>query len=78
MYFYQKARESVLVDLLAIHTNRLTQLMIKGETYPGEYNSCKRTIQLIQREIIYKGQIDLNTVLSKDPFNQSTGSSKQN
>ena len=41
-----------LVDLLVIHTNRLTQIMIYGETYVGEYEICKRTIELVQQEII--------------------------
>jgi len=26
--------------------------MIYGETYVGEYNICKRTIELVQQEII--------------------------
>ena len=39
------------MDLLMIHTNRFTRIMIHGETYVGEYNVCKRTIELIQAEI---------------------------
>ena len=56
MYYYEKVRQSVLMDLLAMHTNRLTQIMIKGESYPGEYDSCKLTIELIQKEIGYKNR----------------------
>ena len=40
--------------MLVIHTNRLTQIMIYGETYGGEYEICKRTIELVQNEIIFR------------------------
>jgi hypothetical protein len=52
MYQYRKLKDPELIDLLAIHTNRLTQIMIHGETYIGEYDVCKRTIELLQGEII--------------------------
>lgn len=56
MYFYHKVDDSVLLDLLAIHTNRLTQIMIYGETYTGEYNASKRTLELLQNEIISRNK----------------------
>lgn len=52
MYLHRKLENRELVDLLAIHTNRLTQIMMYGETYGGEYKICKRTIELIQAEIL--------------------------
>jgi hypothetical protein len=52
MYQHRKLNDPELIDLLAIHTNRLTQIMIHGETYIGEYDVCKRTIELLQSEII--------------------------
>jgi len=52
MYLHRKLENPELIDLLVIHTNRLTQIMIYGETYFGEYEICKRTIELIQNEII--------------------------
>jgi len=51
MYLHRKLENPELIDLLVIHTNRLTQIMIHGETYVGEYKVCKRTIELIQAEI---------------------------
>ena len=51
MYLHRKLESPELMDLLAIHTNRFTQIMIHGETYVGEYKVCKRTIELIQDEI---------------------------
>ena len=61
MYYYEKVRQSVLIDLLAMHTNRLTQIMINGESYPGEYDSRKLTIELIQKEIRYKNSANFST-----------------
>ena len=52
MYLHRKLENPELIDLLVIHTNRLTQIMIYGETYVGEYEICKRTIELVQQEII--------------------------
>ena len=52
MYLHRKLDNPELIDLLVIHTNRLTQIMIYGETYVGEYEICKRTIELVQSEII--------------------------
>ena len=51
MYLHRKLENSELIDLLVIHTNRLTQMMTYGETYIGEYEICKRTIELVQNEI---------------------------
>jgi len=52
MYLHRKLENRELIDLLVIHTNRLTQIMIYGETYFGEYEICKRTIELVQSEIL--------------------------
>ena len=52
MYLHRKLDNPELIDLLVIHTNRLTQIMIYGETYFGEYEICKRTIELVQSEIL--------------------------
>jgi len=51
MYLHRKLENPELMDLLVIHTNRFIQIMIHGETYGGEYDVCKRTIELIQAEI---------------------------
>ncbi|HET9278588.1 MAG TPA: hypothetical protein VFN95_10380 [Flavitalea sp.] len=52
MDFYRDADDFVLLDLLAEHTNRLTQMMICGESYKGEYKASRRTVELLQDEII--------------------------
>ena len=60
MYLHRKLENPELMDLLVIHTNRFTQIMIHGETYVGEYNVCKRTIELIQGEILSRQPYYLN------------------
>ena len=62
MHLHRKLDDSELIDLIAIHTNRLTQIMIYGETYPGEYDACRRTIELIQNEVLSRRGFYLNTV----------------
>lgn len=52
MLLHRKLEDSELFDLLAIHTNRLTQIMIYGESYNGEYDACRRTIEMIQNEVL--------------------------
>ena len=51
MYLHRKLENPELIDLLVVHTNRFTRILIHGETYVGEYEVCKRTIELIQDEI---------------------------
>lgn len=69
MYLHRKLEDSELMDLLAAHTNRLTQIMIVGESYVGEYDVCRRTIELIQNEILARRGFYLNTDYS-DGFKQ--------
>ena len=60
MHLHRKLEDSELIDLIAIHTNRLTQIMIYGETYTGEYDACRRTIELIQNEVLLRRGFYLN------------------
>lgn len=63
MYLHRKLEDSELIDLLAVHTNRLTQIMIFGESYKGEYDTCRRTIELIQNEVLARRGFYINTTL---------------
>lgn len=56
MYFYHKVDDSVLLDLLTIHTNRLTQILIYGESYSGEYRACKKVLELLQDEFMSRSK----------------------
>ena len=71
MYLHRKLRNPELIDLLVIHTNRFTQIMIHGETYDGEYEVCKRTIELIQQEILSRQPHCLTPSFSSGQFNNS-------
>ena len=62
MDFFRTADDFVLLDLLAEHTNRLTQMMIYGETYKGEYSAAKHTVELLQDEIITRRGFYVNPV----------------
>ena len=57
------------MDLLVIHTNRFTQIMIHGETYTGEYEVCKRTIELVQAEILSRQPYYRGSLISGQPGN---------
>ena len=61
MYLHRKLEDTELIDLLAIHTNRLTQIMIFGESYKSEYDTCRRTIELIQNEVLARRGFYINT-----------------
>ena len=71
MDFYQKADDSALLDLLAVHTNRLTQIMIYGETHQGEYIVSKRIVELLQNEIVTRRGFYVSTASSNKTFTQS-------
>ena len=66
MYLHRKLEDSELIDLLAAHTNRLTQIMIFGESYSGEYDTCRRTIELIQNEVLERRGFYLNNIYSEN------------
>ena len=69
MYLHRKLENLELIDLLVIHTNRLTQIMIYGESYVGEYEICKRTIELVQSEIISRPPYLMKPVFINGKFN---------
>jgi len=70
MYLHRKLENPELLDLLAIHTHRLTQIMIYGESYMGEYKTCRRTIELIQNEVVSRPGFYRNITSYKEGFNQ--------
>ncbi len=72
MYLHRKLEDTELIDLLAVHTNRLTQIMMLGEAYDGEYDACRRTIELIQNEILARRGFYINTVYTNDLKNHDS------
>lgn len=70
MLLHRKLEDSEMYDLLAIHTNRLTQIMIYGESYAGEYDTCRRTIEMIQNEVLARRGFYVNPKSHRDNFRQ--------
>ena len=70
MHLHPKLEDPELIDLLAIHTNRFTQMMIYGETYIGEYDICRRTIELIQNEIHSRRGLHIKSASYRKSFNR--------
>jgi hypothetical protein len=63
----QTLEMSELLDMLAEHTTRYTQMMSDGTT-KEEYESCKTLISAIQEEILRRKQsFEENTSISGEP-----------
>jgi hypothetical protein len=72
MYLNRKLEDPDLIDLLAVHTNRLTQMMIYGENYKGEYDTRRRIIEALQNEIQFRRALYITSVSSNKNFNRSS------
>ena len=70
MYRHRKLENPELIDLLAMQTKRLMQIMFYGETFFGEYEVCKQTIELIQDEILARRNYISHPAINSN-FNQS-------
>ena len=65
MYLHRSLGDQELIDLLALHTNRLSQIKMYGERFRGEYDTCMRTIEVIQEEINSRYEYTLKPVINK-------------
>ena len=52
--FYGKVYRSVLFDLLKIYTRKFIKILLRGEQYAGEYKSCKDSLEMIQKQLLWK------------------------
>ena len=52
--FYGKVYRSVLFDLLKIYTRKFIKILLRGEQYAGEYTSCKDSLEMIQKQLLWK------------------------
>ena len=75
MFLHHNLDNSELADLLAVHTNRLMQIIFYGENYTGEYHTCKTTIEIIQKEIMSRQAYHLNPLVNQG---QTASFKKQN
>ena len=50
--FYNKIYKSVLFDRFTEQTRKFIKILLRGEKYPGEYKSCKNTLEMIQKQLL--------------------------
>ena len=49
--FYGKIYRSVLFELLRGYTRQFIKILLNGEQFPGEYKSCKDSLEMIQKQL---------------------------
>jgi len=69
---FQNFETSVLVDLLARHTQRLTELFNHGHL-TAEYEDCKKMIRELQSEIIRRKNATLHSSNTSDNLSLESG-----
>ena len=52
--FYEKIYKSVLFDQFTEQTRKFIKILLKGERYPGEYKSCKDSLEMIQKQLLWE------------------------
>jgi hypothetical protein len=50
--FYKTIYKSVLFEQFTRQTRRFIKVLLRGEQYPGEYISCKNTLEMIQKQLL--------------------------
>lgn len=74
MYPYQHLERSEVMDMLAKHTARLTEMMREGSCIK-EYNSCKEAIENLLLEISFRDiECDMSPSLDKQNINTASHS----
>ena len=52
--FYEKIYKSVLIDRLTEQTRKFIKVLLRGERYPGEYKTCKNSLERIQKQLLWE------------------------
>ncbi|HEX6168911.1 MAG TPA: hypothetical protein VFZ33_04400 [Chitinophagaceae bacterium] len=52
--FYEKIYKSVLIDRLTEQTRRFIKVLLRGERFPGEYKTCKNSLERIQKQLLWE------------------------
>ena len=52
--FYDKIYKSVLFDRLTEQTRQFIKVLLRGERYPGEYKTCKDSLESIQKQLLWE------------------------
>jgi hypothetical protein len=50
--FYEKIYKSVLFEQFTQKTRQFIKVLLRGEKYPGEYQSCKDSLEMIQKQLM--------------------------
>jgi len=50
--FYEKIYKSVLFEQFTEQTRKFIKVLLRGEQFPGEYKSCKDTLEMIQKQLL--------------------------
>lgn len=64
MQEFQNLDLSALVDMLSEHTVKYTKILADGGNQ-DEYDNCRKTIQLLQKEIAFRKGSQGNTTVTK-------------
>jgi len=52
--FYNKLYKSVLIDRFTEQTRQFIKVLLRGEQYPGEYKTCKDSLESIQKQLLWE------------------------
>ena len=50
--FYNTIYKSALFEQFTKQTRQFIKVLLRGEKYPGEYKSCKNTLEMIQKQLL--------------------------
>ena len=50
--FYEAIYKSVLFEQFTKQTRKFIKVLLRGEQFPGEYKSCKDTLEMIQKQLL--------------------------
>lgn len=52
--FYKKIYKSVLIDRFTEQTRQFIKILLRGEQFPGEYQTCKDLLESIQKQLLWE------------------------
>ena len=44
----------MLIDRLTEQTRKFIKVLLRGERYPGEYKTCKNSLERIQKQLLWE------------------------
>lgn len=50
--FYEKIYKSALFEQFTEQTRQFIKVLLRGEQFPGEYKSCKDSLEMIQKQLL--------------------------